>query len=268
MTTRLLLLLPLFAGLPLFLTGALRPPAADPAPAFVAQPVALAPELEAAKLTVGAVLDRTIERLSPARLRWLKVDLWQRTRDGERAFESLGTLQLGPNHCARLDLTIRTGSMTGQWLVVSDGHALAHVVQLGSDPPTVDSRLLAPAPDSKRSPGDVLREHGCGGPYPLLRDLRARCQDVAMQTGRLQNRDWVRIKGRLAAAPTASEPVAAALADFCYLYLDAQTLWPGRVEWWARGTTPRLLLEMEFRDPQVNRELSLDECIRAFSYRP
>ncbi len=91
---------------------------------------------------------------------------------------------------------------------------------------------------------------------------------LTAQTGRLRGRPALRIHGRPTTAWTVAPGTAA--ADFCYLYLDAQTLWPSRVEWWAgdRHSNPRLLLEIEFRDPQLNRPLSLAECIHAFSYRP
>jgi hypothetical protein len=39
----------------------------------------------------------------------------------------------------------------------------------------------------------------------------------------------------------------------CVVYLDAQTTWPLRVEWWGPSTQTgdQLLMQMEFRDPQM-----------------
>ncbi len=274
MTKKLLLLLPLLTGLPLFATGALRRPPVAPVASFVAEPVSLAPELAVAGAGARGIFDRALERLAPDRLAWLKVKLWQRMADATTAFEAEGTLLIGPKDCARLDLSVRTGGIPGHWLVVSDGRALAHMVQLGSEDPTVICQLLTPTPDPEAPPpplpADVLRDLGCGGPYPLLKDLRTRLRNLAVQTGRLQGRPVVRLQGRLDPAQAPPAAGTAVRADFCYLYLDAQMLWPARLEWWLGDPThgARLILEMEFRDPQLNRPLSVSECIRAFTYRP
>jgi hypothetical protein len=279
MTKKLLLFLPLVTAL-LFLAGALRPGPVSPACPFVPQTIALAGELADPKWTAVALLDRAVERLAPARLSWLKLVLWQRMTGGDVHFESEGTLQLGPQHCARLDLNVRTEATAGRWLVVSDGNAVAHVVQLGSAAPTVTSKLLKPPGQPATPPAQTLRDLGCGGPRALLEDLRGRLRDVTAQTGRLDGQPMVRLYGRhdngqLAAHGGTVHGATvhggtAVPADFCYLYLDAQSLWPARIEWWGRQSrpVPGLLLEMEFRRPELNRPLSLDECIRAFSYRP
>jgi hypothetical protein len=268
MPKKLLLLVPLLTALPLFLTGALRRPTIAPVTPFISEAIPLSPER--AGLGAGEVLQGALDRLNPTRVSWLSMKIWQRMHHGESRFESEGTLLLGPEYCARLELTARSGAVPGRWLVVSDGHALAHVIQLGDDAPTVVSGLLVPPHEPGQPapmPPDVaLRSLGCGGPYPLLLDLRARLRELTAQTGRLRGQAVVRIHGRLTGAPPAG---GTAGADFCYLYLDAQRLWPSRVEWWAgEKTNPRLLLEMEYREPQLNRPLPYAECIRAFSYRP
>lgn len=272
MSNKLFLLLPLLAGVPLVLTGALsRPPADTAAPPFLAQPIQwTAPEGGPAGL-----FDRAVERLSPERITWLQVTLWQRMSTADLAFESQGSLQIGPRNCARLDVTVNAGACPGHWLIVSDGHALAQVVQLGTGTPKVNTRLLVPPMQDADQPGqtpsaETLRALGCGGPHPLLKDLRARLRDLTLQTGRMRGRPVARLRGRLDVAGAVPAAGTAVAADFCYLYLDPETLWPARLEWW--GATPervqRLLLEIEFRDPQVNRPLSLTECMRVFSYCP
>jgi len=269
MTNKFYLLLPLLAGPPLFLTGALsRPPANTAALPFLPQPIQwTAPEGGPAGL-----FDRTLERLSPEHITWLQLTLWQRMAAAESAIESHGSLQLGPRNCARLDLTVHAGACPGRWLVVSDGHALAQVVQLGTGKPKVTARLLSPSVQDADQPGspssaESLRVLGCGGPHPLLKELRARLRDLTLQTGLLQGRPVARLHGRLDGVSAAGTAVA---ADFCYLYFDPQTLWPARLEWWGASAerVQRLLLEIEFRDPQVNRPLSLTECMRVFSYSP
>jgi hypothetical protein len=269
MSNKLFLLLPLLAGVPLFLTGALsRPPADTTASPFLPQPIQwTAPEGGPAGL-----FDLALQRLSPERITWLQVTLWQRMTGAESTIESQGSLQIGPRNCARLDLTLSAGACPGRWLVVSDGHALAQVVQLGKSTPKVNTRLLVPqgqdAEQSGQAPSaEALRALGCGGPHPLLKDLRARLRDLTLETGLSKGRPVARLHGRLDAAPAAGTAV---IADFCYLYLDPETLWPARLEWWGANAerVHRLLLEIEFRDPLVNRPLSLTECMRVFSYGP
>jgi hypothetical protein len=273
MSKKLLLFLPFVTAL-VFVPGALRRSPVSPASSFVPQPISLAPDLSDVGSSASSLLDRAVARLAPARLTWLKVTLWQRMAGSDVPFESEGTLQLGPQHCARLDLSVRTGAIASRWLVVSDGNAVAHVVQLGAGAAKVKSQLLKPAVEHGQAPpppaGQTLRELGCGGPHALLVDLRGRMRDLTAQTGRLDAKPLVRVHGRLDAAQLAPHAGTAVAADFCYVYLEAQTLWPARLEWWGHDVkaSPRLLLEMEFRRPELNRPLSLDECIRAFSYRP
>jgi hypothetical protein len=268
MSKKLVLLLPLFAGLPLLLTGAIRRPAPELAPisVFHAEAITLAPDVASPGMGATEFLDRAVDRVSPPRLGWLHVGLWQRMRSADLAFESQGTLQIGPNHCVRLDLAVRAGAGTGRRLVVSDGNAVACIVQRGNSIPEVTTRSLTEKPTDtpQPPPADALRDLGCGGPYPLLNDLRQNMREMSLETGKLQGRPVLRIGGRLTIRDGSSVP-----ADFCYLYLQAQTLWPSRLEWWERGRGQgRPLLEIEFRDPVVNRPLTLPECIRAFSYSP
>ena len=271
MSKKFVFLLPLLSAAPLFLAGALRLPVAEPPASFVPRAVSLAPEF--ASVDAKALLERAVDRLSPERIRWLHVHLRQQMGTSAAAFESEGTLQLGPDHCVRLDLTVRTGVIPARRLVVSDGRAVAEVTQLGFGPPRATTRLLgpvsAPSTQSPEPPAEALCQLGCGGPYPLLKDLQTRLRALAAETGVWQRSSVVRLRGVLAAGPTgvATSPVA---ADFCYLYLDAQSLWPHRLEWWGTGSKQlaRPVLALEFTDPQVNRPLSLDECVRVFSYQP
>jgi hypothetical protein len=194
--------------------------------------------------------------------------------DAETTFESEGTLQLGPQHCARLDLHVRTARGEGRWLVVSDGHALARVIQIGSGEPEVDSQpLLAESAPPSQAPAkpaaEVLRDKGCGGPAPLLSDLRDKLTKVEVQPGLWKNKPMLRVGGELDRDTLPKGADTAIAAAFCYVYLDAQTLWPHRLEWLADAAGGRRpILQMEFRDPELNRELSLPECIREFSYQP
>jgi hypothetical protein len=69
----------------------------------------------------------------------------------------------------------------------------------------------------------------------------------------------------------ANQSWTAGLPRQCHLYLDAQTLWPGRVEWWgpaAPGGGEVLVAQVEFRNPVVNRPLTAEVCARLFAFEP
>jgi hypothetical protein len=49
------------------------------------------------------------------------------------------------------------------------------------------------------------------------------------------------------------------------VYLDANSLWPARLEWFPENAS-QPSLRIEFLDPELNRELGVEECTRLFSY--
>ena len=266
MVKTLLLLSPVLTGAWLLLAGHLdRLKSAAPetaAPTFVAQPLPADFRSAAEGVSAAELLAAATDRLAPEKQQWLRAGLWQRMVHPELTFEAEGTLQRGPRACARLDLRVRTGRKTGRRLVVSDGHVLACVQDGAAGKPDVKSYLLK---SPEMNPEQRLRDEGAAGPHALLSELRGKLQELTLQPGVLAGRRVVRVKGTL---PEATESPAS--ASFCYLYLDAGTLWPCRAEWWSApaGRPVRLTLEIEFRDPELGRELSRDACVAAFSYDP
>lgn len=268
MSSRWILLSPLIVGGALALPGAWPTPPADPAapaaPAFVAQPIPLDRAVVGTETTGAQLLDRVLAALAPGRVTWLRTKVWQKMIDAGAEFTAEGTLVRGPGGCARLDVAIRVGDGAGgRTLRVSDGHALAEVLHHDGAEPKVTAHLL-PAGAAER---DVfLRDHGCGGPIALVKGLRQRLREMRLETGLLWSRPAIRVRGKLDAAQAPGETPA----ESACVYLDAQTLWPHRLEWWGQGGKdgPRLVLQMEFRDPELNRAPSLQECVRLFSYRP
>jgi hypothetical protein len=276
MLKKLFFLVPAILGPSLLLTGAWNsPPPVAPAapPAFVAQPVDLNRELIGDGATGVQLLDRALARFGPARLSWLRTKIWQKMSDGQTEFEAEGTLELAPGQCARLDLAVRTAARKGRLLAVSDGHALAQVLHVGGGSPQITSALLPTvAPGQPNDSPDrlhFLQEKGCGGPAALLAGLRRQGSKFRLQTGTWQGRGVIHVRGEwMAEALAADQP--APPTRYVSLYLDAQTLWPHRLEWWACDAKERLrlVLQMEFRDPEFNRALPLAECARLFTYHP
>lgn len=259
----LLLIAPLLGPI-VVLTGLWRPPsslgALSAESLFVAETVPLDQNLIGSQTSGEQLLDAALAQLAPERLAWLRTELWQRMSDRKTVFEAEGRLDLGPGQCARLDLTVRTPDGKGRLLTISDGRALARVLQFGATDPVAVSELLPDNADPQ-----FLDAKGCGGPRTVLAGLRRQLRDIRLQTGRLAAHAVIQVKGELGpdAIPDAlqtSSPIRHA-----YLYLDARTLWPHRVEWWSSG---ELTVALEFRAAELNRPRDLDECAALFSYEP
>ena len=194
-------------------------------------------------------------------LDWLACEVRQKKGQGESPWSSDGTLQRGPQGCCRLELAMRTGSATpGRTIVVSDGRILARIMSSGGTKPTIETW---PMPDDRPTQNAVLALQGCGGPATVLAQVRARGSDWTAQPASLGDRPGLAITGQLTAAPTAGT-----LPKNARLFLDAETLWLSRAEWWSDQPDRSVLLyEIEFGRPRINQPLSLDECARLFSYR-
>jgi len=163
---------------------------------------------------------------------------------------------------------------------VQDGKTLWKSTQItGADTPTITKMALkdvldplqtSAVPDQART--DFLREHAFAGVFPLMQTLRQRMVWVHKEMVRRAGRDFIKLNGvwpdetRELLAP-ADKPWPAGLPRQCKLYLDPKTLWPHRVEWWGPDP-PRpgevALMQMELRDPVVNRPLSAERCAQEF----
>ncbi len=216
------------------------------------------------------LLAHAVETLDPQRVPWLIVKTWQKQVDDEMSFEADGRLVRGPNHCARLDMTVRRDAEVTKVMVVSDGVGLAHACRSANQRADVKSqRFLSPAKTPLDGPQveQVLSAHGCGGPHRLLMDLANKLNTMQSDSGVWHGKSVVRLTGSLKAGDSGltGEP------RLCRIYLDAQTLWPHRIEWWSpgqRGDAEHLFLQVEFREPQINQALSHEECVREFTYVP
>jgi hypothetical protein len=273
MSQKLAYLLPLLAAVPLFLLGALRRQGNEVTADFIPQKATLAADLGVSANDGAGLIAAAAARLGPDQVQWLHTTLWQRQAVSAVPFESEGSLQLGPNQCVRLDLTTRSGSVSARRLVVCDGQAVARLVQVGRSAPVVRTDLLVPEETSEAAsqpPKPALPALGQGGPGSLLKRLGAELRDISTQTGLLQGHAVVRVGGRLEHSAVSAAVTTDIPADFCYLYFDTQSLWPRRLEWWSSDSkgSRRIVSELEYRDPQLNRPLSVSECVRAFSYHP
>jgi hypothetical protein len=254
------LLLSTFGGLALLLAGALSPRPAD-APAAISDPAA------------ESVLDNAITALSPERLHWLRMGLWQQGNLASLSYQAEGTFLAGPDHRLRLDLHVRAGNTTNRLQVVSDGRKLWQVEQTGAAAPSVSWVNMGPVLEIlERRDTPVERREAFyryqlfAGPGPLLESLRPGTTFTRRETVRWRDRDIVLLTG-VRALPPREKNWPDFLPRHCRLFLDAHTLWPHRLEWWGRGPEQQkdsVLLQVEFRDPVCNETVPE----QAFTYRP
>lgn len=255
-----------------------EPPAPPAPPAPPSQPVP--PAGLADDPAALADLDRALAVLAPGRLRWLEVGLWQRVTEQGESCEATGRYLAAPDGRVRLDLTTRSGGAAGTLQVVNDGTTLWQATRVGAGPWGNGSRyrvgdvrrqLSRPeVPEAVRE--DFLRRQDCAGVLRQLPALRQRLTWFRREAVRREGRLLVKLSGTWKPAEAAGlvrpgQPWPDDVPRQCRLYLDPVTGWPHRFEWWGPDP-PRpgdaLLIQLEFRDPVLNRPLSAEQCARAF----
>jgi hypothetical protein len=258
MRSRRLLLLPLFAGLAVSLAGALTMTTSSSAVTAPPPTLPLRADGAAVQALVGA-----LERLSPEHVRWLQVRLWQKVDALPLAFQAEGLYQAGPDHRLRLDLRLHSAAPTIRLIMVSDGQTLWQAHDMPGSAATVtrlELRKVLEAierPDAAATRADFYENQFFAGPVPLLRSIQELVTFTRLDRTRWRDHEVLLLTGARTWAPDGSCPMH--LARQCRLFLDAQSLWPYRIEWW--GPTPKqtgdvLLSQIEFRDPVLNRPAS------------
>jgi hypothetical protein len=280
MLNKSLWLLPLLIASTLFLTGAwsisTAPFARNDEAAFVPKVISLPTALFRGEITAGHILEKALEQLSSERVSWMRMKIRQTMTDAQVTFVAEGVLQRGPKHCARLELAIEAKGTPSRLLVVSDGVTLATERRGSSESAVIECEALPTLAEGTSGNEQHLKEahltsKGCGGPLNVLQQLKPRLLHLKKQTGLLHGQPVIQLKGELGQEEGPSTLTPSGLAvRFASVFLDAKTLWPLRFEWWGGEKSQRLrsILCIEFRDPQLNQELSGEECVRLFSYQP
>jgi hypothetical protein len=239
-------------------------------------------------------LEQALSRLSPpgdgkapVGVTWLATNLWQQMQMQGLACEVQGRYLSGPNNCFRLDLATRQGDIEGKLCVVSNGQLLWQATRLGAQGwarankvDLTQLRQVFPNQQPASPWDDYLQSQAGGGPAALLANLRRQLTWVRQEPVLRQGVMLMKLTGTwrpsvlLGLSPTGKS--ADGRSDWpsgwprqCRLYLDARSLWPHRVEWWGPDP-PRpseaLLMEMEFREPVVNRPLSAEQSAQLFTW--
>jgi hypothetical protein len=207
------------------------------------------PDADAVRL-----LDAAARALDPQQVKWVETTVWQKVTLADFAYQAEGRYRAGPDHRFRLELRTRQGDTEGLLRVVSDGRVIRQEVW-------IDNKLSESSVTEEQTPalarpaGDELaRNPLAGGVAALVDSLRQQMVWVARQTVRRGDRPYHRLTG---VWPGASPPAEARTPRLARLYLEPQTLWPHRLEWWGLDP-PRagdvLLMQTEFRDRQMSRD--------------
>jgi hypothetical protein len=277
MTRYQFLLLPALAAAILGLGGALnqKPAAGQQPPAPSAKPHTDPRAL--------AVLDKAIDTFSPERVRWLEATVWQQVHCDDFTFQACGRVLTAPGDRSRFDLNVKVGKTQGEMRMVCDGQKLWQSIRVGGEPPVINAWDLPAAREGRKPPPDLaetrsrfLLEQGFAGMAPFLRSLRLCLQNAQCQEQSWKGREVLVISGawqdesaKLGALPDTFRPRFQTRQ--CCVYLDAQTSWPHRLEWWGseKPNQPNtLLMQTEFRNPLINCPLTAERCAEEFTAKP
>jgi hypothetical protein len=259
--------------------------ASAPAAAGTPEPLAVPPAPEPrADAAAEHCLDRALDAFKADRVHWLEMAIWQKVQLPSCAYEAEGTYWLAPGQRFRLEMHAHPGQGEGTLLMVSDGRDLWEAERPGKGDWENVTRLHLPevfavmnGPGGSRLREEFLERPHFQGMTPLLRNLRDRLVWARGEVIHQGDGDRIHLVGvwprEEAVRLTAEEGTwPTGMPRQCHLYLDAQTAWPQRVEWWgptaAKGKEDRLLVQMEFRHPVANRPLPPEQCARLFAFQP
>jgi len=228
------------------------------------------------------MLDAALERLNQSRVSWLETEVWQKAQMRGLEYESEGSCLAGPDHQFRLELTTRHGSAAATFFAVSDGATLwqgtRSAVGLWTDVTKVNLTQVRKVVNQAGPVADLLDEwQDAQGHYGVVALLKRLCAQISWTNKELVRRNggtFIRLTGAWTDASTNNlvgyaENLPDALPRQCRLYLDKETLWPHRLEW--RGTSAPSsgnapLLEIEYRNPRMNRPIPSERLAHVFAF--
>lgn len=222
---------------------------------------------QSAEAAGGSLLDEVIAAHSPERVQWLRMTVLQKNFDAN--FQSEGRFLLGPDCRRRLELEVHGDTASGKILAVSDARTLCQARWIkGAKADIARSPLPENDPPARHR---CLQENGLGGPSTLLEIVRQHLSAAVKQEGICQGRKAIRLSGAWNPDANLKTFPAGLSPTHCAIYLDAESLWPFRIEWLgcqSAGNRQVLLLQMDFRDPVINQPLSTAAAAEMFSTEP
>jgi hypothetical protein len=276
MSRKSLLPVPVLACLALLLGGALNRQTTSSAPSWSDPPAAQFVPLPHARPGRQDPFEAAIAALES--ICWLQMTVWHEKLDEGGRYSSHGQYLEGPDSRRRLQVDVTKGSNRSNLTMVSNGDHFWKALKYGKgqlkfshQPLPQPNGTLPDAAALARAKDQFLSENGFPNLPAMLKDLRARIKDPEIDPGVWGTLRVLRLKGKLSPAEqTATAGSWELRLEHCYLFLDEQTFWPHRLEWWGSagpGSRPVLLHQLEFRDPLINQPLSPEACDREFTYR-
>jgi hypothetical protein len=234
----------------------------------------------------AALLQEAIQSVDPKKLAWVETTLWQLGNLQGLIFQVDGKYLAAPKHRMHLDMHVHVGGTTGHLEVISDGTTVWDVHQVGEGEKLIFKKSLSQVLESLSAPNileqvrdEFFRAESFSGMAPLLQNIQQRMTVTGQEKVQWNGREMTRLSAVWSAdslknLPTADNQWLPYLPNQCRVYLlrlGDQTWWPYRVEWW--GPAPpvpgdTLLLQMEYRSPKLNKELSPEQLAREFSFNP
>ncbi len=276
--------LPVLVGLVLALAGAVGQQPGTPGTPRANRPAAppALPAAPTADREATNTLANAIAKLSPKRVSWVQADLWQQSNLQGLVFQADGSYLSAPDNRLRVELGVRVAGTTGRLTVVSDGKMFWEGVQLGKDPirakrydlkQVLDALNSAPSAEQLRQ--EFLQSQSFAGVVPLLRNIQSRMVLTRQEKVAWGGHACLRLTAAWAPeqlkrmSPADVREWPAFFPRQCRLYIDADSGWPHRVEWWGPvppQTADGVLIEIEFRNPRLNRPLPAEQVARAFTF--
>jgi hypothetical protein len=275
MTRYQLLLFPGLAGAILVLGGALK---LKPESPQCPLPDGSSAANDSAAL---ASLDQAIAAFAPERVQWMETRVWQQVECEDFVYQACGRMVMASGDKMRFDVNLKVGQTVGKLRMVNDGAAMWRWMQAGGENAVTEWWGLPMQDGTFKTPADVaearvrlMDEHCFLGLVPILRKLRQGVQSAQLRRQRWNGHEvnvvsalWPVNDASLAAFPDPARPRL--LLQQCRIYLDAETSWPHRIEWWG-GESPRqanrLVVQTEYRDPVFNRPPSPARCAAEFAF--
>jgi hypothetical protein len=286
------LLLPLLAASVWLLTGAIGqqpvpsnpPTGTDKKAPSKEPPLPSKPDDKATAILTDAI--RALDlKLHP----WVQAVLWQQVDAQGLTFQAEGKYLSGPNHQLHLDLHIHLAGATGSLKVISDGVTLWESVRLGTEeqPSILRKTQLKEVLKTLNNPSmleqirtEYLQTQSFAGIPSLLQNIKQQMVVTQNEKIRWHGREinkltayWSENTVKMMLPANSAWPPL--LPKKCCLYLEASDSkmlgWPHRLEW--LGPSPphpgdALLLQLEFRNPKLDQQLTPKQCAALFQFDP
>jgi hypothetical protein len=175
------------------------------------------------------------------------------------------------------------GKTQGILRVISDGSTLWEEMKVDGQERVASRAELARIIESleqstvsAQARAELFQEMCISGLAPWLQSLRNQMTVIHQETASWNMHDVLRLtlawKAPIAAAlAPPGQPWPAYLPRKCLLYLDAETHWPYRMEWWGPGKRPdreTQIYQVELREPVFTQVFPARRCAKEFTLEP